>query len=66
MKKVELKAKYQLVSGDSIVIETTSLPKMAKHLGCALSLFYIRKPKDVNEPWVFRYKGYEYQINRLG
>jgi len=65
MKKVELKPKYQLVSGETVVVETTSLPKMAKHLGCALSLFYIKRPEDRTQPWVFRYKGYEYQINLL-
>jgi len=65
MKKVEVKNKYQLISGETIVAEAISLPKLAKTLGCQLSLFYTFKPKDISSPWVFKYKGYEYQIIKI-
>ncbi len=66
MKKLEVKNKYQLVSGDEVINESTSLPKLAKSLGCALSLFYKFKPESKEEEWKFPYKGFEYKINLLG
>ena len=65
MKTREIKNKYRLVSGDTIVAEATSLPKLAKSIGCHLSCFYNFKPKNEDEQWNLHYKGFEYTIEKL-
>jgi len=65
MKAREIKNKYQLKSGDTIVAEAVSLPKLCKSIGMALSWPYKFRPKYGYEEWTFNYKGFEYQIITL-
>lgn len=65
MEKVEKKMNYQLKSGNEIIGEANSLPKLAKICGCNLSWFYTHKPKNENDSWEFNYKGFKYQIIKL-
>lgn len=66
MKKAEEIMKYRLVSGDTLICETNSLPKMAKFMKCSLMEFYKTRPKDktINQ-WDFKYKGYIYTVIKL-
>lgn len=65
MKTKEIKNKYKLVSGETTVIESPSIPKICSHLGIRISWVYKHKPKDSLQPWIFNYKGFEYQLITL-
>jgi|688.fasta_scaffold147638_5 hypothetical protein len=65
MEKIEIKNRYRVVSGETLVSETNSLPKLAKQLGCDLSWIYKFKPRTKSEGWYFNLKGYRYQIITL-
>ncbi len=65
MEKIEKKNKYRLISGETIVAEATSLPKLAKALGCHLSWLYKTKPSSQIEIWYVNLKGYRYQLITL-
>jgi hypothetical protein len=64
MKKIEKQNNYKLVSGNTIIDEQTSLPKLAKNLGCSLSLFY-KFGSALDSTKSFPYKGYEYNIIKI-
>lgn len=66
MKKIEKIMKYRLTSGDTLICETTSLPKMAEFMKCSIMEFYKTRPKDKEiKQWDFNYKGYVYTVTKL-